>query len=149
MGWLRELLALGTGRRQSPIFGDETFPGLDAPIRIHRDRFGIPYIEANSDADAARALGYAQGQDRSGQLELLQRAARGTLSEWAGAKALPVDRITRRIGFHRAAQAQLQVLAPQVRLWLNAFIEGLNHARTRTRPHEFLVLGGDPTPWEP
>ena len=50
---------------------------IDGPadeVRIHRDRWGIPHVEATNDADAWFGLGFCHGQDRGFQLEILARA---------------------------------------------------------------------------
>ena len=55
--------------------------GLEYPITIDRDTWGIPYIRSKTVRDSWFGLGFCQGQDRSFQLELIQRISRGTLSE--------------------------------------------------------------------
>ena len=46
--------------------------GLDAPVEILRDRFGVPHIRARSATDACFALGLCHGQDRLWQLEFFR-----------------------------------------------------------------------------
>ena len=46
--------------------------GLKQTTIIRRDRWGIPHIEAQNDADAWFALGFAQGQDRAFQIEVMR-----------------------------------------------------------------------------
>ena len=48
--------------------------GLDAPVEVLRDRFGVPHIRARSAADACFTLGLCHGQDRLWQLEFFRRA---------------------------------------------------------------------------
>ena len=52
-------------------------------------RHGIPLIECDDPRDGPFAVGFCQGQDRSFQLELSLRVARGNVSEMAGVAALP------------------------------------------------------------
>jgi penicillin amidase len=146
----RLVFRLLLGQRLPITRGTLTVPGLHGPIRIHRDRHGIPLIEAGSDDDAAFAVGFCHGQDRSFQLEVLLRLARGTLAEMAGARGLPVDRLSRRIGFTRAAAAQEPVLHADVRAAMEAYARGINAGRTlgcSSRPHELALLRVQPTPW--
>ncbi|HVO31104.1 MAG TPA: penicillin acylase family protein [bacterium] len=144
----RSLLALLLGRRLPRIEGTIPVDGLADGITIRRDAHGIPHIEARTFADAELALGFCHGQDRGFQLELLLRVARGTLSALVGARALPVDRLSRRIGFLRAAREQLAVLAPRRRASLEAYVRGIAAARACTpRPHELAMLRGQPTRW--
>jgi penicillin amidase len=120
-----------------------------APVTIRRDRWGVPYIEAQNDHDAVFGVGFAQGQDRGFQLELYQRITRGTCSALVGKDMLEVDRLSRRIGFFRGAKAQLELVAPESRAAFDAFAEGVNAARASSpRPHELALTGGTFTPYE-
>ena len=102
----------------------ETRKTLRSAVTIRRDEHGIPYIEADNDEDAWYALGFCQGQDRAFQIETLIRAGRGRLAEIAGKDALPMDRLSRRIGFRRIAEAQLPLLDADVRLQIEAYSRG-------------------------
>ncbi len=136
------------GRRLPATDGTLSIKGLSAPVTIRRDAFGIPHVEAGSEADAAFALGFCHGQDRSFQLEMLLRAGRGTVAELVGEEGLPIDRLARRIGFHRAARASWEREEDATRTLVRAYVGGVNAARSR-RPHELALLRRDPTPWEP
>ena len=124
--------------------------GTEGELVVHRDRWGIPYIEAGSAHDAWFGLGFCQGQDRSFQLELLLRITRGTLSELVGAEALPLDRLSRRLGFHRSAARQLAVSGELTRETTTAYAAGIEagrHHGVRQKAHEFSLLRGSPTPF--
>jgi penicillin amidase len=126
--------------------------GIGRPVAIDRDRWGIPYIRAETDADAWFGLGFCHGQDRTFQLETLLRVARGTLAQIAGAGALPIDRLSRRIGFSRSAERQLAAISPDVTARISAYALGVNAGATaglRHRPHEFALLRSRPTAWAP
>jgi penicillin amidase len=148
----RLLLRLLLGRRLPRTQGRLRVPGLRGRVRIHRDRWGIPYIEADHDLDGYFGIGFCQGQDRAFQLELFRRAVRGTLSELVGREGLPIDRLARRIGFFRAAEQQWAVLDAEVRDLIEAYARGvtagLTHGLPR-RPHEFALLRARPGPWTP
>ncbi len=146
----RLLFRLLLGQRLPTTRGTVTVPGLHGRVRIHRDRKGIPLIEAGDEYDSAFAVGFCQGQDRSFQLELLLRATRGTVSALVGPAALPVDRLARRIGFARSAAAQWPTLDADIRIMLEAYARGVNAGRTigsPRRPHELVLLRAQPTPW--
>lgn len=151
MNFPRLLLQL-LGRRLPKTQGTLRVPGLHSSIRIHRDRWGIPHIEAANDHDVSYAIGFCHGQDRTFQLELLLRAVRGTLCELVGGAALPIDRLSRRIGFHRAAAAQWPVIDAEIRTAIEAYASGVSagvkHGLPQ-RPHEFVLLRSQPTPWSP
>ena len=151
MNLFRLLLRVVLGRRLPITTGELRVPGLAAPITIRRDSWGVPHIDAESDADAAFAIGFCHGQDRGGQLEILWRVCRGRLAEWVGKNAIPTDRMSRRIGFRRAAEAQIKALAPHESDLLEAFARGVNAGNTTgltAKPHEFAILGGEPSKWD-
>jgi penicillin amidase len=146
------LLLRFLGRRLPRTQGDLRVPGVQGTVRIHRDRWGIPHIEADSERDAYFAIGFCHGQDRTFQMELFLRGVRGTLCELVGRDALAIDRLSRRIGFHRAAAAQWPLLDDEMRSGTEAYAAGVSAAAAHglpRRPHEFVLLGSRPTPWTP
>ena len=74
------------GSRLPKTEGILAVDGMERPVRIDRDRYGIPHITAETSVDAWFALGFCQGQDRSFQIESLVRIVRGTMSRarWIG-----------------------------------------------------------------
>lgn len=146
----RSLFQLALGKRLPNTNGSIQVAGIHRPVTIHRDRWGVPYIEAESDADAWYALGFCQGQDRAFQLESLLRVIRGTLSALLGPDGLPIDRLSRRIGFYRSAQEQLAVAGEGLRREAEAFARGVSAGATKgvSRPaHGFALLRAEPTPY--
>lgn len=102
--------------------------------------------------DVFYGFGFCQGQDRSAQIELMKRAASGTLSELFGRFTLPVDRLFRRTGLHNAAEEQFRLLSPRVTSMLTAFASGVNAGRTAgqpRQPHEFTLLRTQPSEFKP
>ncbi len=148
----RTLLGLTLGKRLPTVSGDLAVPGLRGPVTVRRDKYGVPHIDAQNDADGWFALGFCQGQDRAFQLETNLRVGRGTLAELVGTPGLGVDRLSRRIGFHRSAVEQVAVISASARDTLTAFCQGINAAFLRglpKKPHELAILGGELTPWTP
>jgi penicillin amidase len=145
-------LRLLLGRRTPITDGLVYLEGLRRPLTIHRDRFGIAYIDAETDEDAWFGLGFCQAQDRAFQLELRLRTVRGSLSQLFGAETVNIDRLARRIGFVESGQRQLDVLEPDVRAQIEAFVAGINAGQTAGLPRstpEFGLLRAQPTPWTP
>jgi penicillin amidase len=138
------------GERLPILSGTLKVPGTTSPILIRRDPYGIPYIKAEGEDDAWYGLGFCQGQDRAFQIEMSLRAARGTLAELIGADALPVDRLSRRIGFRQAAEQQLACMDEASARALEAFARGVTDGASigcQRRPHEFALLRTKPTPY--
>ncbi len=129
--------------------GTFTLPGLSAPVTIVLDRNGIPFIRAASDTDAAEALGYLHARDRLFEMDLMRRAASGTLSEILGPLTLGSDEEMRRLGLRQSAERDLASLSPGAREMLQAYADGVNAyiaERGRFAAPEFLALGR-PAPW--
>lgn len=150
MNWPRTLLRV-LGTRLPHLDGAISIPGLTAPITIRRDRFGVPYVKAEGDADAWFGLGFCQGQDRSFQLETRVRVVRGTLAALIGADGLKIDELSRRIGFHRHGLRCAERLAPEHLACFEAFAAGVRAGVERgggAKAHEFTLLRSRPTPFE-
>ncbi|NKE47274.1 penicillin acylase family protein [Roseomonas frigidaquae] len=126
-------------------------PSLSAPVAISLDEHGIPRIRAETERDAAVALGYLHARDRMFQMEAMRRSAAGRLAEIAGPSALRLDRFSRTLGLLPRAEADLAALDAGTRDMLAAYAEGVNAlllVRGRLAAPEFLVLG-EPEPWRP
>ena len=87
--------------------------GLKGRVRVRRDRWGVPHIEADNLDDIWFAQGFAHGQDRLWQMDFYRRVVRGRLSEIAGAGGLPVDRLMRTLGIRRTAEREAVALDPR------------------------------------
>ncbi|MFH1122626.1 MAG: penicillin acylase family protein [Pseudomonadota bacterium] len=151
MNLAKSIFRLLLGRRLPITTGTLEVSGIDQTVVIRRDRYGIPYIEAQGDNDAWYGLGFCHGQDRAFQIEGLLRVVRGTLAELVGPGGLPVDRLSRRIGFHRAAEQQWETLDPMARSIIAAYARGVTdgaRAGCRKSAHEFTLLRTEPTPYK-
>lgn len=149
---LQSLFRLVLGQRRARTAGTIHVASLRAPVIIRRDEHGVPYIEAENDEDAWYALGFCQGQDRAFQIETLLRVARGRLAEIAGKDALPMDRLSRRIGFRRIAEAQLPLLDEDTRRQIEAYARGVTEGArigSEGHAHELALLRINPTAFEP
>lgn len=126
-------------------------PGLSAPVAVAFGERAVPRITAQTERDAAMALGWLHARDRLFQMEAMRRGAEGRLAEIAGAPALRLDRFTRTLGLRQRAEADLAALDSDTRDLLAAYAEGVNARiaqRGRFAAPEFLLLGA-PEPWEP
>ena len=151
MNAVRGLMRTVLGKRLPTTKGLIEVAGASGKILIGRDQHGIAYVEAGNDPDAWFGLGFAHGQDRAFQMETLLRVLRGTLSALIGPDVLPLDRLSRRIGFRRSALAQFPNLDDDVRDMLKAYARGAHQGATRGGPklaHEYTLLKSEPTPYE-
>ena len=122
--------------------GEQRVSGLESPVKITSDRYGIPTIVAHSRMDAMLALGYVTARDRLWQIDILRRRAAGRLSEILGKRALGVDRRQRTIGFARAAKAIVANLPEDQKEILHSYASGINAyiKAAKVLPFEFLIL---------
>ena len=86
-----------------PLDGDFTV-GVDAPVHVARDRYGIAHILAGSLGDAAFAQGYVTAHDRLPQMDVLRRLGDGTLAELYGATDPSVIDLDLEMRLHRMAK---------------------------------------------
>lgn len=131
--------------------GRLTVAGIEGPVQIRRDRWGVPHIRAESIDDLWFGEGFCHGQDRLWQLDLYRRAACGRTAEIAGPAGLPSDRLMRTLGMRRAAEREAAVLAPGLRRQIEAFCAGVNAGARAARalPAEFQILRIGFEPWTP
>jgi len=140
-------------RPQSPEQRLAALPAAGAevqrPVTIRWNDHLVPWIEAETDRDAAYALGLVHGHLRGGQIALLRMVSQGRLSEIAGPLATDVDHSLRILGFGRAAAEIERRFPPETRAFVEAFVAGLNHATLNARrpPPEFALLGLRPEPY--
>jgi penicillin amidase len=141
-----------TARRPLPkTSGTIELDGLEGPVRVRRDRWGVPHIEAG-ESDIWFAEGFCHAQDRLFQMDFYRRVVRGRLSEVAGPETLPVDRLMRTLGIRRAALAEESALDPNARAVLERFCEGVNAAAASARALPFemrLLRQREFEPWRP
>ena len=130
--------------------GRETVAGIQAPVEIVRDRWGVPHCYAESAPDALFALGYVHAQDRLWQMQWSRRAALGRIAELVGPLGLPADRLTRTFGIGRVSQAAWDATPQSQRDDLAPYIAGVNAGVARTpAPFEARMLGDRIEPWRP
>jgi penicillin amidase len=139
-------------RRPLPkVRGEIELEGLEGRVRIRRDRWGVPHVEADDRRDLHFAQGFCHGQDRLWQLSFYRRVVEGRVAEFAGEEGLPVDRLLRTLGIHRAAVREAEELDPSLRQELERLCAGVNAAAAaaRAKPLEMQLLRLDWEPWRP
>jgi len=131
--------------------GEAELGGLTAPVSIERDMRGVPVIRGATREDVARATGFAHGQDRFFQMDLLRRTGAGELSALLGSGLLDVDRRIRVHQFRKHAEEALAALDPRGRGLLEAYAAGVNAALAQSgaRPFEYFLLFQTPREWRP
>jgi len=110
----------------SVIHGTLRVAGLQQPVNVLRDRWGVAHIYARNQHDLFFAQGFVAAQDRLFQMELWKRSGQGRLAEILGPSALLRDINARRLAYHGALQAEYESYSPDTRDILEAFTAGIN-----------------------
>src|SRR5690349_24761018 len=100
--------------------------GLQEPVEILRDRWGVPHIYAANQHDLFFAQGYITATDRLFQIDLWRRAGTGKLAEVLGPAAIARDKLARAVAFHGDWNAEWAAYGPDAKAIVTAFTEGIN-----------------------
>ncbi len=129
--------------------------GLQQPVEILKDKFGISHIYAKTETDLFFAQGYNVARDRLFQLEMWRRQATGTMAEVLGPKAIKRDLGNRLFMYRGDLTQEMNWYHPRGKAIIEAFVAGINAyvAETRANPSlltpEFKMLGTTPGDWTP
>ncbi|MCX6552750.1 MAG: penicillin acylase family protein [Acidobacteria bacterium] len=135
--------------------GSVDVAGLEQPVEVIRDTWGVPHIYAKSEHDLFFAQGYVAAQDRLWQIDLWRRIADGTLAEVVGPSAVKRDTFARLLKYRGDMQAEWGSYGPGARAIVEAFVAGVNaqiafvNQHPETLPIEFQLLDARPVPWTP
>ena len=118
-------------------------------VKISRDKLGQAVISAENRLDAAYGLGFAHGQDRFFQMDLLRRNAAGELSELFGKAALGLDKKMRFHQLRKRSAAILEQLPAADRALLASYTAGVNEglAQIGFTSFEYILTGAEQKPW--
>jgi penicillin amidase len=106
--------------------GEIKLSGLNNPVDVYRDSYGIPNIYAQSTHDLFFAQGYVTAQDRFWQMDFWRHIGSGRLSEMFGKTQLETDTFLRTLGWARVAQQELDTMSPDEMALLQAYADGVN-----------------------
>ena len=139
--WLRLSHPEHKGVIESKTVGDS--------IEIIRDPSGVAHVFAETSQDAFWGSGFVHAQDRLWQMETFRRFARGQLAELAGESAFESDLLMRKIGLHRVASGDVNLLDSQDLQLLEAYVQGVAAGvnSLRSLPPEFHLTGTKFHPW--
>jgi penicillin amidase len=126
--------------------------GLQAPVEIVRDEYGVAHIYADTAEDLFFAEGFTHAQERFWQMEFQRRTAAGRLSEIFGETTLETDRYLRHFGFRQSTEEAYAMLDQETQDMIDAYSRGINAYIADRSPAqlglEFALLGVQGTQWE-
>jgi penicillin G amidase len=137
---------------QAQIEGEIVLEGLQEPVEVLRDEWGIAHIYANNMDDLFFAQGFVHAQDRLWQMEMWRRTAEGRMAEVLGADGLEHDRIARLLKYRGPwDDREFTVYHEDGERIVAAFANGVNAFIEQRRDHwpvEFRITGVEPLPWD-
>jgi penicillin G amidase len=146
------LLAGGSAMAE-PVRDSVAVPGLQAPVSVTVDRWGISHIRARNVHDAFFAQGWNAARDRLWQIDLWRKRGLGLLSGSFGAGYLAQDRAARLLLYRGSMAAEWAHYPAEAHDQAQAFVAGINAyvdavaAGRQPLPREFTLTGSIPDHW--
>jgi len=129
--------------------------GIQEPVELVRDEWGINHIYAKNQHDLFFAQGYAAAEDRLFQFEIWRRQATGTVAEILGERELNRDIGTRLFKFRGDMTTEMNhyhdegvEIITAYTAGVNAYIESILKT-PENLPIEFKMLNIQPQKWTP
>jgi penicillin amidase len=129
--------------------------GLQEPVEIVRDQWGINHIYAENEHDLFYAQGYSAAKDRLFQFEIWRRQATGTVAEILGERELKRDIGTRLFKFRGDLTTEMNHYHDNGANIITAYTDGVNAYIEEVMQHpenlpiEFKMLDIFPQKWTP
>jgi penicillin G amidase len=135
----------------------ESWPvaGIKTRAEIIVDHWGVAHVFAASAADAFFLQGYNAARDRLWQIDLWRKRGLGLLAKSLGPAYVAQDRAARLFLYRGDMQAEWAAYAPESKLWVGSFVQGINayvgdtRAGRRPLPVEFKLTDSLPDLWQP
>ncbi|NND06736.1 MAG: penicillin acylase family protein [Saprospiraceae bacterium] len=133
--------------------GQVQIAGLQEPVEILRDVWGINHIYARNQHDLFFAQGYAAAKDRLFQFEVWRRQATGTVAEILGESELKRDIGTRLFKFRGDMTQEMNHYHKDGSAIISAYTDGVNAyideilSNPEQLPIEFKILDLVPGKW--
>jgi len=128
--------------------------GIENPVEILVDDWGIPHIYASSKEDVYFGQGFNAARDRLWQIDLWRKNGLGELSEVFGPEYLEQDRAKRLFLYRGDMEDEWAAYGPETEEISKSFTDGINAYIKMTEenpellPEEFDILGYEPSEWE-
>jgi len=136
-------------------FDNLSVKGLNEPVEILRDEWGVNHIYAKNQHDLFFAQGYAAAKDRLFQFEIWRRQATGTVAEILGEREVKRDIGSRLFKFRGDMKQEMNHYHKDGEEIITAYSDGVNAyieeiLKTPDQlPIEFKLLNIKPGKWTP
>ena len=132
--------------------GHKSIKGLNRPVDIYTDTYGVPHIFAENEEDLFYAAGYYAARDRLFQMSIVNYSVRGELSYAFGDDFISSDIYLRTWRIHDTAKRLVGELDKETVDLMVAFCAGINYRIQEVYndlPLEFKISGMKPPAWNP
>jgi penicillin G amidase len=146
---------LAATARAGPNVTVQHVKGLEQPVTLDIDTWGVPHIFGNTTDDVFLAQGFNAARDRLFQIDLWRRRGLGKLSEVFGPSYAEQDRATRLFLYRGDMDAEWASYGPDAKRIATQFTAGVNayidwvESHPAELPPEFRMLDYLPDKWQP
>ncbi len=146
-------IAWRPGRASQPGEASWAVPGLERPVQVLVDKWGVPHIYAERLYDAFAAQGFIAARDRLWQIDLWRKRGLGEMARDFGPSYVESDRMARAVLFRGDLYREWLAYASDTRRIAESFVAGVNaYVELTVRhpellPEEFRRLGYRPARW--
>jgi penicillin amidase len=129
-------------------------PGLERPVEVRIDTWGVPHIYAERLYDAFAAQGFVAARDRLWQMDLWRKRGLGEMAKDLGPAYVESDRMARAVLWRGSLQREWLAYASDAKRIAEAFVAGVNayveltEREPQRLPEEFRLLGYRPSRWQ-
>ena len=130
--------------------GHMSMDGLNKPVDIYTDPYGVPHIFAQNEEDLFYAAGYYAARDRLFQMSVVNYSVRGELAYAFGDDLISSDIYLRTWRIHDTAKKLVGELNKETVDLIGAFCAGINYRIKEVHndlPIEFKLTGMKPPVW--
>jgi penicillin G amidase len=135
-------------------FTSAVVPGLERPVQVLVDEWGVPHIYAERLYDAFAAQGFVAARDRLWQIDLWRKRGLGEMAKDLGPAWFEHDRMARAVLFRGDLSREWLAYASDAKRIAESFVAGINayveltERRPELLPEEFRLLDYRPARWQ-
>ena len=149
--WLLSAPSRGGAGQSAPA--PHIVPGLERPVQVLVDTWGVPHIYAERLYDAFAAQGFIAARDRLWQIDLWRKRGLGEMASDFGPAYVESDRMARAVLLRGSLHGEWLAYASDAKRIAESFVAGVNAYVALTErepallPEEFRLLGYRPAHW--
>jgi penicillin amidase len=147
------LTASISGDASQPHHGSAVVAGLERPVEVLVDEWGVPHVFAERTYDAFVAQGFIVARDRLWQIDLWRKRGLGEMAKDFGPAYVEGDRMARAVLFRGSLYREWLSYASDAKRIAESFVAGVNayveltERQPELLPEEFRLLGYRPARW--